>query len=174
MLPHQSNHAYSSFRDYAIPRYFYGTVALGDIYTFSTGDEISVLFRAQGSLNTLLPSEQFKLGGYNTVRGYEESVFISDNGICMNFELRSRPMGLLKKASDEWTFLAFMDFGWGYNYHPFDGISKTARLWGVGPGLRCTINPYMILRVDYGFKLHHVGFDDNKLGMWHVGGTLSY
>lgn len=173
-IPHQSHHNYNAFRQHATPRYFYGTLALGEIYTFATKDSISALIRAQGSTNPLIPSEQFKLGGYNTVRGYEESVFVSDNGICANFELRARPLHLFKKAKDELTFLAFMDYGWGYNYHAFDGITKTASLWGTGPGARYNINPYFNARVDYGFKLHHVGFDDNKLGMWHISVTASY
>jgi hemolysin activation/secretion protein len=173
-LPHQSQHAYSELRAHAKPRYFYGTLALGDIYTFSSKEAISFLLRGQGSVNPLVPSEQFKLGGYNTVRGYEESVFISDNGICANFEVRSRPLSFFKKAKDQLTFLAFMDYGWGGNYHAFDGIKKSATLWGTGPGLRYTINPYLNIRVDYGFKLHHVKFDGNDLGMWHVGASLSY
>jgi hemolysin activation/secretion protein len=173
-LPHQSTADYSALREDAKPRYFYGTATFGEIYTFSSRESIAGLLRVQGSANTLVPSEQFKLGGYNTVRGYEESVFISDNGVIANFEVRTRPFTFWKKMKDELTFLAFMDYGWGHNYHPFDGIKKTAILWGVGPGMRYTINPYVNLRVDYGFKLHHVHFDDHKLGMWHVGGTISY
>ena len=173
-LPHQSSADYSTFRHDAKPRFFYGTLALGDIYTFSSKESISALLRMQGSANTLIPSEQFKLGGYNTVRGYEESVFISDNGILANLELRSRPFTFFKKAKDELILLAFMDYGWGYNYHAFDGITKTARLWSIGPGLRYNINPYANIRVDYGFKLHHATFDDDKLGKWHVAATISY
>jgi len=173
-LPHQTNHDYSSFRHDAKPRYFYGTLALGDVYTFSSKDSISALLRAQGSANTLIPSEQFSLGGYNTVRGYPESVFISDNGICANLELRARPLSLFSKTKNALTFLAFMDYGWGYNYHAFDGITKTAQLWGTGPGLRYTIGPYASVRVDYGFKLHSVRFGGSDLGMWHVSANISY
>ena len=137
-LPHQSNTDYSSLRKDAKPRYFYGTATLGEVYTFACRESVAGLIRFQGSANTLIPSEQFKLGGYNTVRGYEESVFISDNGVCANFEVRSRPFSFFKKAKDELTLLAFMDYGWGYNYHPFDGIKTGAILWGTGPGLRYT------------------------------------
>jgi hemolysin activation/secretion protein len=173
-LPHQTQHAYSSLRAHATPRYFYGTISLGDIYTFSSKESLAFLLRAQGSANSLVPSEQFALGGYNTVRGYEENVFISDNGVCINGELRSRPWSFFTRAKDALTLLAFIDYGWGYNYHAFDGIKKAAILWGAGPGLRYRIPPYLDIRVDYGFKLHHVKFDDNNLGMWHVGATLSY
>jgi len=173
-LPHQSSHAYHTMRKDADPRYFYATLALGDIYTFSTKDSISALLRVHAAANTLIPSEQFSLGGYNTVRGYEESVFVGDNGICANLELRARPISFFRKAKDELTFLAFIDYGWAYNYHAFDGITKTARLLGAGPGVRYNINPYFSVRADYGFKLHHVGFDDNDLGRWHVGASLSY
>lgn len=173
-LPHQNSQDYFEMRSFASPRYFYFTTSLGEIYTFPSKDAIAGLLRIQGSANTLIPSEQFKLGGYNSVRGYEESVFISDNAICMNFELRSRPLSLTRHAHDALTFLGFLDYGWGYNYHPFEGISKSAILLGIGPGFRYRIDPYLEIRFDYGFKLHPVNFDDNKLGMVHVGVTLGY
>lgn len=174
MLPHQSSQDYNRLRPHAKPYYFYSTLSLGEIYTFPSKLSIAALLRAQGATGALVPSEQFKLGGYNSVRGYEESVFISDNGIILNFEFRTSPISFLKKRQDQLTFLGFMDYGWGYNYYPFDGIKKTGILWGAGPGLRYHINPYFNFRIDYGFKLHNIKFDDNKLGMWHIGATLSY
>lgn len=173
-LPHQSSQDYNRLRAHAKPYYLYGTITLGDIYTFANRTSIAALFRAQGATGALVPSEQFKLGGYNSVRGYEESVFISDNGMIVNLEFRSRPFHFFKKAQDQLTLLAFMDYGWGYNYYPFDGIKKSASLWGVGPGVRYNISSYLNFRADYGFKLHSVKFDDNTLGMFHVGATLSY
>lgn len=173
-LPHQGNHTYSALRPDAKPRYFYGKIVLSDTHTFAAKHSISTLLRVQGAANTLIPSEQFSLGGYDTVRGYKENVFISDNAICANLELRLCPLTLFKKIKDELTLLAFMDYGWGYNYHPFDGITTAATLWSVGPGLRYSIAPYAMLRLDYGFKLHRVAFDTSSLGMWHVAGTLSY
>ncbi len=173
-LSHQSTQDYGSLRAHAKPHYFYGTVAVGDIYIFPNRMSVAALVRAQGATGALVPSEQFKLGGYNSVRGYEESVFISDNGVIANFELRSDHFTLLKKREDQLTLLAFVDYGWGYNYYPFDGLEKTAILWGVGPGVRYNIHPYFNFRCDYGFKLHKVKFDDNKLGMLHIGAALSY
>ncbi len=55
-LPHQTQHAFSSLRPHAKPRYFYGTLALGDVYTFSSKESISGLLRVQGSANPLVPS----------------------------------------------------------------------------------------------------------------------
>ncbi len=173
-ISHQTNGDYAALRFHAMPRYAYATAALGDIYTFDSKYSISALVRAQASTSTLIPSEQFKLGGYNTVRGYEESVFISDNGVCLNVEFRSRPFSLIKKWKDELTLLAFADYGWGHNYHPFDGITTSAVLVGVGPGMRYNINPYLMLRADYGFRLHKIRFDEHGLGMWHLSATLSY
>ena len=173
-LPHQSIAAYSELRAHAKPRYVYSTVALGYIYTFSNKYALSGLFRAQATPNVLIPSQQFSLGGFNTVRGYEENVFISDNGVLANFEVRTRPFTLIKRWNDDLTFIAFMDYGWGYNYRAFDGIKSAAILWGVGPGFRYNIGPYLRVRVDYGFKLHHVSFDDKNAGVLHAGATLSY
>lgn len=173
-LPHQTKQAYARIRPDSDPRYFYFTTALGEVYTFPSKYAIAATLRTQGSANTLIPSEQFQLGGYNTVRGYDQSVFIGDNAICLNFELRSRPFSFSKKLHDALTFLGFLDYGWGYNYHPFDGITTSATLLGVGPGFRYRIDPYVEVRFDYGFKLNSVNFDDNKLGMFHVGVNVGY
>jgi hemolysin activation/secretion protein len=173
-LPYQSHAAYTALRPHTSPLYLYGKLVLGDIYTLANKVSVSALLRAQGAANALIPSEQYALGGYNTVRGYDENVFIADNAVCANFELRSSPLTFFKKAKDELIFLAFIDYGWGYNYHAFDGIAKAATLCGIGPGVRYTIGPSVFFRVDYGFKLRGVTFDDNRMGTWHVGGTVSY
>jgi hemolysin activation/secretion protein len=173
-LPHQSNRAYSAMRRNAVARYFYFKTSLGEVYTFPSKDSISFTVRMQGTSNTLIPSEQFSLGGYHTVRGYEQSVFVADNAVCVNCEVRSRPFPLLKKIQNGLTIIAFLDYGWGYNYHAFDGITKSAVMVGVGPGCRYTIGNYLEFHCDYGIKLNSVKLDDNKLGTYHIGIVLGY
>ena len=73
----------------------------------------------------LVSSEQFSIGGQDTVRGYLESEALGDYGIAGTLELRSpniapyleqkldNPLGQPVKfnAFDEWRFFAFADVG---------------------------------------------------------------
>jgi len=63
----------------------------------------------------LINSEQFSVGGLDTVRGYLESEVLGDNAAVVNFEFRTPSLlgwirGLDKrKPSDEWRFYFFTD-----------------------------------------------------------------
>jgi len=173
-LPHQNGDAYSAMRAHASTRYLYFTAMCGEVYTFSSKAALAVTLRAQGSFSTLLPSEQFQLGGAGTVRGYEQSVFAGDHGVCASMEWRSPPFSLSKKLHDSLVLLGFLDYGWGYNNHPFDGITTSAALVGAGPGLRYRVDPYLEARFDYGFKFHSINFDDKKIGTFHLNVTVGY
>jgi hemolysin activation/secretion protein len=116
----------------------------------------------------------FPLGGYNTVRGYEEQLFVADDTLCANLEIHAPKISFLCKKRDELIFLAFMDYGYGHNLFPFEDERTNQSLWSVGTGMRYRINPYFSFRADYGFKLKSVQFDDSHVGKAHVGATLSY
>ena len=75
---------------------------------------ISTLF--QWSSGKLLPSEQLSLGGYQTIRGYDENEIVSDRGLMIKNEVRSPSLHFFRTkggTQDELQFLAFVDFGYG-------------------------------------------------------------
>jgi hemolysin activation/secretion protein len=123
-LPHQSNEDFQKFRPDAKNKYMYGRLALGDIVTFGKGFSIYFLSRFQGSSEPLLPSEQFGLGGYDTVRGYEEREVNLDNAVCLNLELRTPKFTIFdkfdrkRKIKDELYFFVFADYAYGVNNAP--------------------------------------------------------
>lgn len=173
IISHQSEHAYNKMRPHAKNHYVYGTLALGDDITLGQGYVLSFLTRFQGATQTLLPSEQFALGGYDTVRGYEEREVNVDNGFCGNFEARTRPFRVFNKK-DALVLLAFVDYGIGSNIHPLKTENKWHHLIGVGPGLRYHFARYVSLRVDVGYRLHKTQYGHGPGFKTHVGLIASY
>jgi hemolysin activation/secretion protein len=170
-LPHQSDARYDMLRPHSQPQYIYGRLALSDLYGNWDKGSFSWLLRAQGASGPLLPSEQFSLGGYDTVRGYKERDFLADNAICINLEARAPRLTPLRKG--ELIFLGFTDFGAGYNFQSEQSSQTKQFLWSAGLGVRYNWASYLQIRADYGFQLHHI-FGQNTLGRFNLGGSISY
>lgn len=126
----------------------------------------------------LLPSEQIGVGGYSTVRGYDERVRNGDDGWIVNNELRSPAFvlgNLTGKANsaDTIQFLLFSDYGATRNDDGgnFDLVS-------VGGGFRFNISTHFQFRFDYGFQLTDkglsIGDERDKDSRAHIGALLSF
>lgn len=165
---HENKVAFNRLEEGAKTSYIYTRLALGDEFTFSRYNMgVYSLARAQFSSATLVPSEQYGLGGYDTVRGYEQRAVNYDNAFNLNFEFRAPSFSLLrcfgaKSDKDTLVFLAFLDYGigWAHGKHGDDSLHhldpKTHNLLGIGPGLRYRIGPWFYARVDYGVPLIEV------------------
>jgi hemolysin activation/secretion protein len=121
--------------------------------------DMSWIVRGGGQLasGNLIPSEQLGVGGYNTVRGYDEREANGDRGLVASAELRSPAYSVLGRIQkwqvpDQLQFLAFTDYGIAESVHLEPGESSS-HLWSVGGGLRYTINRYLTFRFDYGVQL---------------------
>lgn len=178
-LPNQNKEDFQALRPFASNKYVYLRFAYSDIYndgytqngTWPRGMSTSVSVRGQWSNGPLLPSEQFGLGGFNTVRGYEERAFNADDAVCVNAEVRK--IWCFDQSKYEFHLLAFGDFGWGYNHHVLEGLPSQQILAGVGPGIRLEGGKFFSLRADYGFQLRKI-FEDTKSGMYYVGCILNF
>ena len=140
----------------------------------------------QHSDSNLLPSEQLGLGGYQTVRGYDERAANGDNGFLVSTEVATPPVSIaqlvgIQHIKDQLQFLGFVDYG-GTSLHqitPAD-INPNSNLLGVGPGFRYVVNPYVSIRFDYGFQLTdatdyvNTGFDTHHHSRAHLGVLVSY
>lgn len=177
--------AFNALEDDAKTSYIYTRLALGDEFLFTSYDVgLYLMGRAQFASNTLVPSEQYGLGGYDTVRGYEQRIVSYDDAVCLNFELRAPSFSIFelcgaKSPGDALTFLAFVDYGIGWALHDehtsirnhLDPRSQT--LVGVGPGVRYKIGPWFYARVDYGFPLTNVN-DKGRSPVLDFGLLCSY
>lgn len=179
IIDHQSNADFNSLRFAAKNHWLYGRADLTQ--TFAFGRQGQVLIRASGQLSSqvLLPSEEFGLGGLNTVRGYEERTINGDQGFFGSVEVKFPAFnGIIKPryngrgilTEDLWQIILFCDYGiaWVKNnivyqtqYIQNDQVytsstlgPKRQYLLGAGPGLRYQVGAYLFAQVDLGFKLH--------------------
>ena len=132
----------------------------------------------QVSSNNLLGSEQFGIGGHQTVRGYDAYDAVGDEGVLIRNEIRSPAMALLKKLKldvpkEELQFLWFLDYGTVKNVDLLAGEGGTD-LMSTGIGLRYSISPYFTLRADYGWQLKALSKTADKSSRLHAGFILAY
>jgi hemolysin activation/secretion protein len=109
----------------------------------------------------LVSSEQFSIGGLDTVRGYLESEVLGDDGMVGNVELRSPDIGamLQKQVKDAWAqsgltapsytafntwrFFAFADAGRATVLRPLPEQQSRFDLWSYGVGTRFKVFDYV-------------------------------
>ncbi len=172
-LPNQSDSNYNQLRFGARNVYFYQKAAFGGVYHFPRRFELSWLVRGQVSTTPLLPSEQFGLGGFDTVRGYDEREILADDAVCTNLELRLHSFSIFRNLKDSFYLLGFLDYGFGYNIDALATEINPTYLLSAGPGLRYTVIPYLIFRADLGYQLHRTQFSTHS-AKFNLGGTFCF
>ena len=140
--------------------YVYGKFNLNRTFVLPYKFTISGNFNGQLASDPLMPTEQYGIGGYNTVRGYDERSANGDNSYVFNVELRTPPGSIFKifgnqEVDDTIQFLGFFDYGYVGNIKPVEGtVEQTVFLMSFGPGLRYNIDRFVSVRFDWGFQLH--------------------
>jgi len=108
--------------------------------------------------NGLLPSQQFVIGGGQSVRGYRQNARAGDNGL--RFVLEDR-ITLQKDSSGNPQFQVapFFDLGyvWNVDNNP-NSLQRQTFLASMGVGVLWQMLPHLNLRLDYGFPL--IDLDD--------------
>jgi hemolysin activation/secretion protein len=106
----------------------------------------------------LLPSQQFVIGGGQSLRGYRQNVRAGDNGVRLSIEDR---ITLQRNEAGESIFqlAPFFDMGtvWNVSDNP-NTLQRQRFLAGVGMGLIWQPIPKLNLRLDYGVPL--INLDD--------------
>ncbi|MCB1115272.1 MAG: ShlB/FhaC/HecB family hemolysin secretion/activation protein [Chlamydiia bacterium] len=177
-LPNQSNSAFNTIRQYSHNTYWYVRGAIDPVFHLPMNFTIAPTLRFQVANSNLQPSEEYGIGGYNTVRGYLERVFNGDNAVNFNLEARFPPISLIypmmkKKVGDQFQFLLFFDAAWAEQHKTPAGQKKDEWLASVGPGIRYDINRYFSSRLDWGIKLHKIS-GDNPFSRLHFSVVMSY
>lgn len=175
-LPDESNSSYSELSFKAKNAYFYSRTSLD--YEHITPNKFSFLcfLRGQYSTTNLLPSEELGIGGYDTVRGYEERIINVDNGVIFNFEAKTPSFPVFihgKKLKDELFFLLFFDYGGGCHTNSVPGQRSWLEIYSIGPGLRYRFQNYVSFRFDWGYQLKKDPFGGPKNKV-HLGLLISY
>lgn len=176
----QTNADYESIRPDAKNHWIYFRGILNALIKLPHNFSLFLKGVGQWSNQNLIPSEQYGLGGYDTVRGYEQRELNFDTALNSTIEVRSPALRVatrnytLRKKRDALQFLLFFDYGWGSNKNAVPGNSKTGFLAGIGPGLRYTFDPYVTARLDIGRKLHTSPRFGGGDIMCHFAVTCSY
>jgi hemolysin activation/secretion protein len=103
--------------------------------------------------NSLLPSQQFVIGGGQSLRGYRQNVRAGDNGVRLSLEdritIQRDPAGV-----PTMILAPFIDAGWIWNQPDNPNVLQSEQfLAGTGIGLIWTPLPRLNLRLDYGLPL---------------------
>ncbi len=111
---------------------------LGHEQDLPFGFQFYGLVQGQGSPNPLVDSEQFSLGGLNTVRGYLESVVLGDSAVAGTVELRSPDLLNWLGEDHDWRIFGFVDGGAAFVNDPLPEQITQYNVWsyGVGSNLR--------------------------------------
>jgi hemolysin activation/secretion protein/opacity protein-like surface antigen len=174
-----STAAYESQRFGAKPYYAYGQATLQRVTKLPWDFTWTERGLVQFSNRNLLPSEQIGLGGFDTVRGYDEREANGDSGFLVSSELATPPISLgnlvgIAGATDQFQLLGFVDYGGTSLHNPGpNDTNPNTNLLSVGPGIRYAITPYMSFRFDYGFQLMRTGFDSRYDSRGHIGLVMS-
>jgi len=122
------------------------------------------LFLARGDLQlattSLVPLEQFGLGGQVTVRGYRQDTLLTDNGLLLSAELRL-PIVRSTKTQSVLQLTPFLDVGTGWNTKSSNPSPST--LIGTGLGLLWKQGDNFSVRLDWGIPLTSVEGEKRSL-----------
>jgi len=139
--------------------YVYGKLSLQRVFRLPLDGSLILSGQIQQANTNLMPSESFGIGGYDTVRGYDQRSANGDNAYLGNIEIRSPTVSLIGEAFgggqlDQLVFLGFLDYGQVLQYDTLPGdYAVNWHLLSIGPGLRYNIGPYLSVRFDWGFQL---------------------
>jgi hemolysin activation/secretion protein len=110
--------------------------------------------QAQGQIanQALVDSEQFSLGGLDTVRGYLESQVLGDNAVAGTLELRT-PSVPKVLGIDEWRFYGFVDGGVATLNDPLPEQTSRFNLASIGAGSRLHLLEHLNGSIDAGVPM---------------------
>ena len=127
---------FANKRFLAKPDFAYARADIKHTQQLYKGWQLFANVRGQLASQPLISSEQFAIGGLDSVRGYLESAALGDHGINGTFELRTP--SLAKYLSDQigdLHALAFYDIGHVSISEPLPGQTERFNLASVGVGL---------------------------------------
>jgi hemolysin activation/secretion protein len=184
LTDHNNSQDFNNLRSRSTAYYFYTRLNAERITRLPA--DFSWVIRALGQyapIERLQPSEELALGGYSTLRGYDERIILGDSGWVVSNELRTPPLHFtdyvhLKIPRDELQFLAFFDYGAVRVNDPQsdDQIAGNPNktLYSVGGGLRYAIGSNLSLRFDYGYPLTQKQLNERQHGRVHIGALVSF
>lgn len=183
MTDHNDTSSFQVARANAHSDYAYGQIGITRVTRLP--EDFSWIVRGlyQVSSTNLLGSEQFGLGGADTVRGYLEREANGDTGWLVSTEIHTPAISIgdllvsspgKNIAKDRLEFLGFVDYGWVRNNNLLVGEAHNTFLLSVGPGVRYSLSQYISFKLDYGFQLTDPGLGDPCASRGEISMTMGY
>lgn len=176
VLGHNNYAAFDSLRAASQAKYWYAKAELDRLVRLPLGFSALLHTATQYSNTRLLPTEQMLAGGYQTVRGFNESAVRGDRGIIANLELNLPMLHLAKiagKHADNLNTFVFYDFAYLESVGDF-ASEPNVNLQSAGVGMRYSLNDNLDLRLAYGWNLHASGLPNAAPGRLHFGMNMKY
>jgi len=134
--------------------------------------ETLLLLRSDVQLatTTLVPLEQFGLGGQETVRGYRQDALLSDSGVLASAEVRL-PIYRDRSQQSVLQLTPFVDFGTTWDNSEANlGLNPDSNtLVSVGLGLRWQQGDQFAARLDWGIPL--ISIENPGASTWQENGV---
>ena len=126
------------------------------------GDDFLFLLRGDIQLagSGLVPLEQFRIGGFDSVRGYRQDLVLGDNGIFASAEIRI-PLFRINKINGLVQLAPFFDLGTVWNSDDVEIENST--LPSIGVGLKMSAGDNFNARLDWGIPLTDVDTEGSSL-----------
>ena len=135
-------------------------------------DDFLLLIRGDLQLGSnLVPLEQFRLGGANSVRGYRQDISLSDSGLFASAELRI-PVLRINRLDGVVQLVPFFDLGFPWNGD--NAGVDVGSLVSLGMGLNFNVGDRFNARLDYGIPLTDPKVDGDSLQEDGVTFSLGY
>ncbi|MCL2485163.1 MAG: BamA/TamA family outer membrane protein [Endomicrobia bacterium] len=129
---------------------YYGEAYCGLPYNFG----INAKLRATAAFDTVPSSEQFSIGGMNTVRGYREGMLMAKNGAAANAELNYDIKFIKYKYIDFTRVFGFFDYGVIFPDNEFDFYPDFEKMiYSTGFGIKIGILKYIDANVVWAIPL---------------------
>ena len=167
--------AYNTLRANTEPQYMYQRLWAERLWNLPHCWQLVTRGTAQAASDRLLFSEMLGLGGYDSIRGYDQRTLNADHGWFTSFELGPRPYEFCCRGPSQFRWFGFTDVGTAYIINPLPGELDDQPLVSVGLGMRLAVSNRFTLRLDLAEPLENVpGLDTERtvhLGMvYRMGG----
>lgn len=168
--------AFNGTRAGAEASYAYVRAGIDHTYFLPKDWRLNFDVETQFSGNRLITSEQIFIGGFNSVRGFEENALRGDNGILAGIQLETPSIELFSRASDKFKdgirALAFFDYG-AVSVHGDEVAGDDAGfLASAGIGFTYQAGRHFTAEGAFGFPISSsgvVGSDDGQFNFRLIG-----
>ncbi|MBI2192640.1 MAG: ShlB/FhaC/HecB family hemolysin secretion/activation protein [Planctomycetes bacterium] len=178
VAPHGELEDFREFREEATSSFITFRGGLERYHALPRDFSLHIRFEGQYSPENLIPAEQFRLGGFDTIRGYEESELSGDRGLFVRTELLSPRLPPLissfYKTRENLQALLFIDWGFARLSDPLEGEPQTTEIGGTGVGLRYQLTEYFLGRIDLGWALYDASITKTGDTSVHFSAELSF